>query len=100
MLDNNQQLDWNKDSLHGLRLRLGWSRSDLARRLHCSVEDIEAWEEGRREVEPSFRGDLEIILRQAEVCSDEVKYTPAAENELDKKALEQIDFSRVKAELE
>lgn len=100
MLDNNQQqLDWNKESLRDLRLRLGWSRSDLARRLHCSVGDIEAWEEGRRTVESAICGDLEIILRQAEACSDEVKYTPAAENELDKNALEQIDFTRVKAEL-
>ncbi|WP_347356970.1 helix-turn-helix transcriptional regulator [Bdellovibrio sp.] len=98
MLEN-QKLDWNKESVHDLRLRLGWSRSDLARRLRCSSEDIEALETGRRSVEGSLKGELEIILRQAEACCDEVMYTPAAEAELDKKALEQIDFSRVKADL-
>lgn len=99
MLDN-KIVEWNRESLRSLRLRLGWSRSDLARRLHCSSEDIEAWEEGRRPVDASFNGDLEIVLRQAEVCCDEVKYAPAAEAELDKSALEQIDFARVKADLE
>lgn len=99
MLEN-QMLDWNKESLHKLRLRLGWSRSDLARRLHCSSVDIEALETGHRSIEGALKGELEILLRQAEACCDEVMYTPAAEAELDKKALEQIDFSRVKADLE
>lgn len=99
MLEN-QKLDWNKESLHNLRLRLGWSRSDLARRLHCSSEDIEALEAGHRLIDGMLKGELEILRRQAEACCDEVMYTPAAEAELDKKALEQIDFSRVKADLE
>nr|BFD58567.1 hypothetical protein CKG001_06740 [Bdellovibrio sp. CKG001]BFD61995.1 hypothetical protein BdHM001_06760 [Bdellovibrio sp. HM001]BFD65834.1 hypothetical protein HAGR004_08560 [Bdellovibrio sp. HAGR004] len=99
MLEN-QMLDWTKESLHTLRLRLGWSRSDLARRLNCSSLDVEALEAGHRSIEGALKGQLEILLRQAEACCDEVMYTPAAEAELDKKALEQIDFSRVKADLE
>ena len=104
MLENqkleNQMLDWNKESLRDLRLRLGWSRSDLARRLHCSSEEIESLEEGRSLVAGALKGELEIIRRQAEACSDEVMFMPAAEAQLDKTALEQIDFSRVKADLE
>lgn len=96
----NHSLDWNKEALRALRLRLGWSKSDLARRLHCSSEDIDSWEEGLSKIEAAIKNELELILRQAEACCDEVKYTPAAENECDKNALEQIEFSRVKLDLE
>lgn len=92
--------EWNKETIRTLRLRMGWCKSDLARRLHCSSDEIEAWEEGLSEIEASFIGELELILRQAEACCDEVKHMTAAENQCDKNALEQIDFSRVKADLE
>lgn len=99
MIDN-QSLDWNKESLRELRLRMGWSRSDLARRLNCSTELIESFEEGRLSVTALLRGELELLWYQAEACCEEVRYTPVAENELEKTSLEQIDFSRLKAELE
>lgn len=99
MIDNHS-IEWNKETLRELRLRLGWCKSDLARRLQCTAEDVESWEEGLRQIDAAILGSLEIILRQAEALSDEVKYAPAAENECDKNALEQIEFSRVKADLE
>lgn len=99
MIDNHS-LDWNKEALRALRLRMGWSKSDLARRLHCSSEEVDSWEEGLSSIEAGIKNELEIILRQAEACCDEVKYTPVAENECNKNALAQIDFSRVKADLE
>ncbi|MEK2644416.1 helix-turn-helix domain-containing protein [Bdellovibrio sp. BCCA] len=99
MVDNHS-LDWNKEALRALRLRMGWSRSDLARRLHCSSEEVDSWEEGISNIEANIKNELELILRQAEECCDEVMYTPAAENECAKQALAQIDFSRVKLDLE
>jgi hypothetical protein len=72
----------------------------MARRLKCSLTDVESWEEGQALFEPQIKGELELIYRQAEECSDEVRFTPACENECDKKALDQVDFSRVKADLE
>lgn len=93
-------LDWNKETLRDLRLRLGWSRSELARKLQCAPEEIESWEEGTGLIAISMKSELEIMLRQAEACSQEVQFTPAAENECAKNALEQIHFSRVKADLE
>ncbi|WP_413575670.1 XRE family transcriptional regulator [Bdellovibrio sp. HCB290] len=100
MIENSNE--WNKDSLRALRLRLGWSRSDMARRLKCTLTDIETWEEGGGELlfNPHIKGELALIHRQADECSDEVRFTPACENECDKNALNQIDFSRVKADLE
>ena len=93
-------LEWNKDSLRALRLKLGWSKSDLARRLKCSVDEVDAWEDGSGFLEIQVKGELEIMLRQCQECSDEVKFTPASELALDKNALEQIDFSRVKEDFE
>ena len=98
MVDN-QSLDWNKKSLRTLRLKMGWSRSDLARRLEVSCKEIEFWEEGQS-IEGRYKGLLEVLKSQAEDCCNEVRLTPAAEEQLDRSALEQIDFSRVKADLE
>jgi transcriptional regulator with XRE-family HTH domain len=96
----NQTYRWNKDNIRSLRLRLGWSKSELAFRLHCSPDQVAKWEDGDRSIDSSTSSALEIILRQAEACSDEVQCTPAAENQCDKKALGQIDFSLVKADLD
>lgn len=91
---------WSKENIRTLRLRLGWSKSELAYRLHCSPEMVESWENQSCPMDLAISSELEIILRHAEACSDEVQFTPVAENQCDKKALEQIDFSRVKADLE
>ncbi len=45
-------------------------------------------------MEHSIKNELGLLLRQAEAHCDEVKYTPAAENQCDKKrSSNQIDFS-------
>lgn len=95
-----ESINWNKETLRTLRLRMGWTKSDLARHLHCSTEKIEEWENGICNIHADFIGHLEIILRQAETCCDEVKLTPVAEHACEKNALEQIDFSRVKDDFE
>ncbi len=92
--------EWTKESIRSLRLRLGWSRSDLARRMKCSTEEIDLLEEGAKSANTKERGELELILHQAESCSDEVKYAPACEDELNRSALSQIDFTQVKSNLE
>lgn len=92
----NETLEWNRETIRSLRLRLGWSKSDLARRLKCSSAEVEAWEEGGQSLSPHFKGELEMLYFQAEACCDEVQFTPVAEAELDKKSLDQIPFSRLK----
>jgi predicted transcriptional regulator len=96
----NQNSEWTKENLRSLRLRLGWTKSDLARRLGCSQDIVASMEDGSLEIDLSAQGDLQVILRHAETCSDEVKHTPACENEMDRSALEQVEFSRVKEDLE
>lgn len=95
----NESFDWNKENVRSLRLRLGWSKSDLARRLNCSAAEVEAWEDGSAPLTSAVKSELAMIARQADECSDEVRCVPAAENECDKNALAQVDFSRIKADL-
>lgn len=91
---------WNGEHLRNLRMRMGWSKSDLARHLQCSSEEVIMWELGERGIETSFIGDLERLLRQAETLREEVRATPIAEQQCESNALEQIEFSRVKEDLE
>ena len=99
-MTDNFSLEWNKDSLRALRLRLGWSRSDLARRLKCDLSEVDLWEEGHGLFDAHVKGELEIMYRQCLECSEEVKHTPASEAALDRKALDQINFSQLKQDLE
>lgn len=92
--------DWNGENLRKLRMSMGWSKSDLARHLQCRSEDVIMWELGERRIEVSFIGDLERLLLQAEVLREEVRVTPIAEQQCETNALEQIEFSRVKEDLE
>lgn len=93
-------LEWNQVSVRSLRLRLGWTQADLARRLQCSSIEINEWEQGSTLVDGHFKGKLEIIFRQAETCCDEVQKIPQAEVELSKNFLEQIPFSNLKDQIE
>ncbi len=99
MVDSNS-LGWDKDSLRSLRLRLGWSKSDLARRLKCSIEQIDNWEEGSQSIDSATKGELEIICRLCEEMSDELRVSPMSEVLLEQKALDQINFSQLKLDLE
>lgn len=102
MSEKNQTVssEWAKDNIRQLRLRMGWSRSDIARRLQCSTEDVIHFEEGTKDIELCMKSELEILLRRAEAYGDEVRMVPTAENKCDQDALQQIDFSKIKAELD
>ncbi len=93
-------MEWTKEEIRTLRLRLGWTQSDLARRLHISSQLIDHWEVGSGSPEASLQQELELLARQASFCSEEVKSLPAAEQACDSSALDQIDFSRVKGDMQ
>lgn len=88
-------MDWNKETIRTLRLRLGWSQSDLARRLRCEIQFIESWEAGDEEPTKDHLQDLELILHQAEACSSEVYQTPLAEKKLDQDSLIQVNIKEL-----
>ncbi len=81
---------WNKETVRVLRRRLGWSQSDLARRLQCEPHFIENIEVGSCELTTEFCQILELISHQAEECCDQVQNTARAEKILDQDSLGQI----------
>jgi ribosome-binding protein aMBF1 (putative translation factor) len=60
-------------NIRSLRLRLGWSQAEMARRLSLNPVDIASIEKGSFALTPSLRGELEIILRQADESCEEQK---------------------------
>ena len=91
---------WTKSRIKSLRLRLGWSQADLARRLQCASTEVESWEKGADIPSPVLMNELFLVAKQAEACSDEVHGSPRAESLCDKKALGQIEFSEIKEDIE
>lgn len=74
-----------------LRRKMGWTSSDLARRLGVPYNDIEIWEGGSlKPNDPEVINRIEFLFRQAEILSDEVKSIPMAENVLAETRLTQI----------
>lgn len=91
---------WNKEEIKSLRLRLGWSQADLARRLSCASTDVEAWEKGEITPAAGVINAMFLLVKQADVCSHEVHVSPLAESHCDQHALAQVEFSEIKEEIE
>src|SRR5262245_36091928 len=79
-----------------LRRRMGWTSSDLARRLGVPSADIEIWEKGNSKPEESeVVTRIEFLFRQADICCDEVRSIPMAENFLEESHLGQVEVGRI-----
>ena len=89
------QFEWTANRIHSLRLRLGWSRSDLARRLDCNLETVNAWELSQMKPNPGQLPMLEFIEKQAEYISLEVHVCPIAESQLEKSHRSQIPLDEL-----
>jgi DNA-binding transcriptional regulator YiaG len=98
--DANLESTWTKTKIKAVRLRLGWSQADLARRLHCASTEIVSWECGAQIPSTYFLNELFIIAKYADACSHEVHRSPRAESLCDQNALGQIQFSEIKEEIE
>lgn len=81
---------WTSNRIHSLRLRLGWSCSDLARRLECSSLEVLKWEYQELNPEEKYFSKLEFIEKQAEEVSHEMLICPLAESKMDSLSQEQI----------
>lgn len=92
--------EWSKETIKSLRLRLGWSQSDLARRLNCASTEVDSWEKGVRAPGSAALNELFLVLKQADACSEEIHNSPLAETLCDEQALGQIQFSDIKEEIE
>ena len=77
---------------------MGWTQSELARRLHCETEQIQTWE--AKEVSPliclqNHLDALMLLEREAEMHSDMVVHSALAEVILDETHEGQIDSDSV-----
>lgn len=86
---------WNKTQARELRLRLGWTQADLARRLHVEVQEITEWELGQKNPDNGLLADIEFLLKQADLCSEEVQKAPLIETELEANHLNQLHSDEV-----
>lgn len=96
---NPSQHSWQHDQIRLLRLRLGWTQADLARRLKCETQVIESLESGQVAAAVEIVHKLELIAHQAELCGDEVQCMPAAENMCDQEQLGQVELNKVRKTL-
>ncbi len=92
-------MEWTKESIRELRLRMGWSQADFARRLNCEAKIVDLWERGLQDPVSLVVSELELLARDAEVNSTEIICQSIAENLLASQAVDQIDFSEIEKEI-
>lgn len=73
-----------------LKRRMGWTSSDLARRLNIDCREIEILEKGEAPKNQDLLTRIEFLFRQADLCCEEVKRSPRAESLMDDAELEQV----------
>lgn len=74
-----KEMLWDKEHVKALRLRLGWSQSDLARRLGIPSMRVYNWEAGQETPEGVEAQKLDLIQKQADVASEEIVQAIEAE---------------------
>ncbi|MGE3760600.1 MAG: multiprotein-bridging factor 1 family protein [Pseudobdellovibrionaceae bacterium] len=89
-------MNWTKETIRNLRLRYGWSQSDLARRLVCGPEVIIAWEHGLKTPEFHHSKMLDILHAHAESAADDMRASTAVEARLETGTLEQVRLSVIR----
>lgn len=86
-------MTWTKEKVRQLRLRMGWSQSDLARRLNVELLIVSEIENGTRSIEMQHESFLSLIWQHADSASEEMALNPMAEQVLAEEDLPQIDRS-------
>lgn len=84
---------WDANRIRGLRRRLGWSQSDLARRLSCDSSFVQGWEEESSSPSEVQVQTLQMIFQQAEIVALEMTQSVQAEATLKQKDLDFIQVS-------
>ncbi len=87
---------WDGDRIRDLRLRLGWSQSDLARRLEIESQKIGELEMGLLEETPSHVSSrLDLLFKQAEASADGISCDSLAEIVFDEDEVLQVDTTSI-----
>ncbi len=82
---------WDGIRIRGLRLRMGWSRSDLARRLSVKSEQVSQWEMDLESPSEYSEAILEMLFNLADSTAEEVACVSLSENFFSEGDLLQVD---------
>lgn len=74
---------------------MGWSQSDLARRLQTDCENVKAWELGNQTPDFKTSQSLGLLFQQAEVTALDILNAVQAEIHMDQNALEIVNIKDV-----
>lgn len=88
-------MEWDGLKIRDLRLRMGWSASDLARRLHVDPNKINQFEMGIESPEDAVLASLDLIFKQAEASADDVFCESLAEIVFIEDEVTQIDNNAI-----
>lgn len=90
-------MSWDGEKIKDLRLRMGWSQSDLARRLQIQSEKIGQLEMNLEVPEQNILENLDLLFRQAEASADFVSCESLAEIIFEESDAPQIDTSSIRS---
>lgn len=88
---------WDGDKIRDLRLRMGWSQSDLARRLHVDSSVVSQLEMELEHPAQEVSQNLDLLFRQAEASADFVSCGSLAEIVFEESDAPQIDTSSIRS---
>lgn len=86
---------WTAENIRSLRLRLGWSVADFARRFGSLNDLVNRWEAGEAVPTGQDRLQLEKLEFHLESSCDHMSRQPAAEQMLKTAGVEQIHIDVV-----
>ncbi|MCB0419491.1 MAG: hypothetical protein KDD61_00745 [Bdellovibrionales bacterium] len=86
---NKQKVVWVGQDVTNLRLRLGMTVSDLARRLSCSVDEVRTWR-SETVVDSIHYNQLQGLLHIAEGNAVAMSHRPLADSVMSSNGLNQI----------
>ena len=89
-------MSWSPESIKDLRRRMGWSQSDLARRLKLELGHIQDWESGTLLPLETKIQELDSLLREAEVTSEELFQSAIVDQYFEEANVTQIESQQVK----
>lgn len=87
---------WDGDQIRDLRRRLGWSQSDLARRLQTESKKITEIEIGLEETPQELVSGLDLLFKQAEASAEGVSCDSLAEIVFGEDEVLQVDTSSIR----
>lgn len=94
IISENNSKSVSPQCIRELRLRMGWSSSDLAKKLNITQDEVAMLESGKANPTKSIKSEIEILLSHAELCAQEILTAPQLEQVLDEGVVDQLNLSK------